>query len=535
MKLYFRILTGLLVFWGLESQAQQLPMMNHYIYNPYLYNPARTGQSDNGLIALHFKKQWTAMPNSPFTGAFSVESPVKTEKLGNMGLGGMLYVDQTHIVSNVGGLASYAYHIPFVKNKSFKHGLSAGISVGFIHQRINYPDAVVENPNDNQLLPSQGTGTSFDFSAGLDYQFRGLHVGVSMIQGLNTGLKLLDQGQNDIKYINTRQWLVAASYKHLFGPLEKKHRLYLQPVFMGRIIENIPFQAEANILVGLDKMGWLGIGYRSSNNATATSSLEATLGIEIKDNLVFAYTFGIGVDANLNANMGTQHEFMLGYRLGENKKIKKMQESMETLTSQNKDLKLMVEENAASSKEQMDSMITIINNNQTNTTEILKEQGAVIDKNSSQLQNQQLDIDKNKEEIENLKKMLENQPLKYKKVGEVFFDNGSKQLNDASNANLDAVKQALDAAKASGSAIKVYIKGNASTNGDAKRNMELSLKRATAVRQYLVGKGLDGNDVIVIPMGEEDPTDGQAASSAGDSKDRRVDIIFSEKSVKGRL
>ena len=143
----------------------------------------------------------------------------------------------------------------------------------------------------------KGAGTSFDFSAGLDYQFRGLHVGVSMIQGLNTGLKLLDQGQNDIKYINTRQWLVAASYKHLFGPLEKKHRFYLQPVFMGRIIENIPFQAEANILVGLDKMGWLGIGYRSSNNTTATSSLDATLGIEIKDNLVFAYTFGIGVDA----------------------------------------------------------------------------------------------------------------------------------------------------------------------------------------------------------------------------------------------
>ena len=157
MKLYFRILTGFLIFWGLESQAQQLPMMNHYIYNPYLYNPARTGQSDKGLIALHFKKQWTAMPNSPFTGAFSVESPVKTEKLGNMGLGGMLYVDQTHIVSNVGGLASYAYHIPFVKNKSYKHGLSAGISVGFIHQRINYPDAIVENPNDNQLLPSEGS------------------------------------------------------------------------------------------------------------------------------------------------------------------------------------------------------------------------------------------------------------------------------------------------------------------------------------------------------------------------------------------
>jgi type IX secretion system PorP/SprF family membrane protein len=535
MKLYHKLLIGVLLLVGTKSEAQQLPMMNHYIYNPYLYNPARTGQSDKGLIALHFKKQWTSMPNSPFTGAFSVESPVKSEKLGNMGLGGMLYVDQTHIVSNVGGLASYAYHIPFVKNKPFKHGLSAGMSLGFIHQRINYPDAVVENPDDNQLLPSQGAGTSFDFSAGLDYQYKGLHIGVSMIQGLNTGLKLLDQGQNDLKYINTRQWLVAASYKHLFGPTEKNHRLYLQPVFMGRIVENIPFQAEANVIVGLDKMGWLALGYRSSNNVTATSSLDATLGIEIKDNLIFAYTFGIGVDANLNANMGTQHEFMLGYRIGENSKLKKIQESMETISAQNKDLQLKVDENAASNKEQFDSLTTIIKKNHKITTQIIKEQADAINDHSMQIQQQQTAIDKNKAAIAELKKKLENQPLKFKKVGEVFFDNGSIKLNDASNANLDAVNQAIEAAKATGSIIKVYIKGNASTNGDAKRNMELSLRRATAVRQYLVSKGMDGNNVTVIPMGEEDPTDGQNASSKGDSKDRRVDIIFTEKKAKGRL
>ena len=127
--------------------------------------------------------------------------------------------------------------------------------------------------------------------------------------------------------------------------------------------------------------------------------------------------------------------------------------------------------------------------------------------------------------------MINNQPLKYKKIGEVFFDNGSVKLNDASNANLDAVKQALDAAKANDSEIKVYVKGNASTNGDAKKNMELSMRRATAVRQYLVSKGLNGADVTIIPMGEEDPTDGTSASSGGDSKDRRVDIIFTEKKL----
>ena len=66
--------------------AQQLPVLNHYIYNPYLYNPARTGQQDFGTVSIHFKKQWVAMPNSPFTGAVSLESPIKTKSLVIWGL-----------------------------------------------------------------------------------------------------------------------------------------------------------------------------------------------------------------------------------------------------------------------------------------------------------------------------------------------------------------------------------------------------------------------------------------------------------------
>jgi type IX secretion system PorP/SprF family membrane protein len=530
------IVGAALMFSAISTQAQQLPLLNHYIYNPYLYNPARTGQADFGTASLHFKKQWTAMPNSPFSGAVSVESPIKTEKLGNMGLGGMLYVDQMHIVTNVGGMATYAYHIPFSKGKDFKHGLSAGISLGFVHQRFNYPDATVENPNDNQLLPSATSGTSFDFSAGLDYQWRELHIGVSMLQGLNTGLRLLDGRQDDVKYVNTRQWLLSASYKHLFGPVEKKHRFYLQPVFMGRIIENVPFQAEANVIVGLDGMGWLGIGYRSSNHSTATASIDITLGVEIKRMFILAYTFGVGVDGNLNASMGTQHEFMLAYRFGENKKIKEMQENMQALKEKNDAMELLVNENQKQNQARMDSLKNVIaENNKTiekNTQDIAK-QGDAIKKNTEDINRHDVEIRKNTEEIEKLRKLIESQPLKYKKIGSVYFDNNSSVLNDVEKANLDAVHVELDKMKAAGSEIKVYIKGNASSTGDAKKNMELSMKRATAARQYLVNKGMVGDDVMIIPMGEEDPTDG--AEGANESKDRRVDIIFTEKKPKGKL
>lgn len=534
IKIIQKCIGAALLFSAFNIQAQQLPLLNHYIYNPYLYNPARTGQNNFGTASLHFKKQWTALPDSPFSGVVSLESPVKTKDLGNMGLGGMLYVDQLHITTNVGGMATYAYHIPFQKNKDFKHGLSAGLSLGFIHQRFNYPDATVENPDDNQLLPSESSGTSFDFSAGLDYQWKDLHIGVSMMQGLNTGLRLVNGSQSDLRYVNTRQWLVSASYKHLFGPEDKKHRLYLQPIFMGRIIENVPFQAEANVIVGLDGMGWIGVGYRSSNNTTATASIDITLGVEVQRKFIFAYTFGIGVDGNMNASMGTQHEMMLAYRFGENKRIKLLEDNMEEMKAKNQALLLNIEDN----RKAVDSLQTVLNETNTlieNNTNVIKKQGNSIKENTGNIQKNDASIRDNKKEIDELRKMIENQPLKYKKIGEVFFDNGSVKLGQTSEANLDAVKQALDQAKARGSEVRVYIKGNASTNGDPKKNMELSMRRATAVRQYLVNNGLDGDAVTLIPMGEEDPTNGTKASSNGESRDRRVDIIFTEKKPKGRL
>lgn len=516
-----------LVAWSLSAQAQQFPLLNHYAYNPYLYNPARTGQNNFGTASFHFKKQWTALPSSPFSGIASLETPVLTEKLGNMGLGGLFYVDQAHLTTNVGGLGSYAYHIPFQKSADFKHGLSAGLSLGFVHQRFNYPDAIVDNPNDQQLLPSESAGTTFDFSAGLDYQWRDLHVGVSMLQGLNIGLNPVLGQSGNVSFVNTRQFLGLASYKHTFNKGEKPHPFYLKPIVLARIIQDVPVQVEGNLIFGMEGLGWIGVGYRSSNNAISTSNLDLTLGIEVKRKFIFAYTFSPNIGAAIQNSMGTQHEFMLAYRFGENPKIQLLENNVTALQERNDALELTIKK----TQEQTDSLSTMIE--KTSTT--VEKNSAQLKAQENTLQRQGADIDQNKAAIEELRKAIKNQPLQYKKVGEVFFDLGSTKLSETSKANLDAVKQALQQAKDSGNDINVFIQGNASTDGDPQRNMELSMRRAAQVRQYLVDKGLDPSLIKIVPLGEEDPSKGATGSNKGEAADRRVDIIFTEKPVKGRL
>lgn len=492
-------------------QAQQLPAMTHYIYNPYLINPARAGQNDFGQASLHFRKEWSSLPSSPITGIVSLETPIRG-KLGDMGLGGMLYVDNMHILTKIGGMASYAYHIPFEKNKDYRHGLSAGLSLGFIHQQFNFPDATVENPNDNELIPSMASGTAFDFSAGLDYQWRGLHIGVSMLQGMNAGLMFHNVHTENIEFVNARHWMFSASYKHLFGDIEKKNRIYIQPVFLVRYTENVPFQAEGNFIFGLDGIGWIGLGYRSSNNLTAAAALSGTIGVEVKRKFIFSYTFEAGIDPAMGMkNTGTQHEFMVAYRF---QKVK----PEDRLPRQNLDSIVDGLNN------RMDTMDTKIENNRGNIEKQGKDHQQMkqgIDKNSSNIENNRL-------EIERLRELINNSPSEYKKVGEVFFAVGSHELIKEAKANLDAVKGAIEQARTrKDSEIKIYVKGNASLEDDAQDNMALSMRRATAVRQYLIEHGINGDDIMIIPMGEYDPTDG--LNDGVKTKDRRVDIIFTEK------
>lgn len=523
-----------LVAWSIAAQAQQFPLLNHYAYNPYLYNPARTGQNDFGTASFHFKKQWTDLPSSPFSGIASLEAPVLTKKLGNMGLGGMFYVDQAHLTTNIGGLASYAYHIPFQKSTEFKHGLSAGLSLGFIHQRFNYPDAIVDNPNDQQLIPSEGTGTTFDFSAGLDYQWRDLHVGISMLQGLNIGINPIVGSTGQITFVNTRQFLGLASYKYTFNKGEKPHPFYIKPIVLARIIQDVPVQLEGNVIVGMEGLGWIGVGYRSSNNAISTSNLDLTIGIEVKRKFIFAYTFSPNVGAAIQNSMGIQHEFMLAYRFGENPKIRILQNNVSDLQKQNEALELTIQNN----QKRTDSISNVLEKTIIGTeknAEKLQQQEETLQQQQNTLQQQGSDINTNKAAIEELRKAIKNQPLQYKKVGQVFFGLGSTQLSETSKANLDAVQQTLQQSKDNGNEIQVFIQGNASTDGDPQKNMELSMRRAALVRQYLVNKGLDASLVKIVPLGEEDPNKGSAGSSKGEAGDRRVDIIFTEKPKKGRL
>lgn len=519
MKIINNIL-GLMLLFSLQLSAQQLPVLHHYVYNPYLYNPARAGQEDRTKINFHFKKQWVSMPESPVTGALGLDARIPGT---DMGVGALFYVDQMHIINRIGGMASYAYHIPF--SRKIPHHLSFGISLGFIHQRFNFEQATVANPADVQLLQSESEGVAFDFSAGLNYKLYGLNLGFSMLQGLNNGLLYLSAGSDNISFVNTRHFIGNISYRFELGP---KKNIYLEPSALLRFVPNLPLQAEANLMVGWNNLFWIGAGYRSSNNQLSTSALMFTAAVEIKRQVFVGYTFEIGVDGQLNNSLGTQHEFMVGIRFGGDNKLKELEGRIEKLEKQDSLFKEDVAVSRAKEADlqaQIDSLNSQVNDQQ-NTQ---MEQGESLRQQGDLLKLKEKEIINNTREIEKLKELIKNNPMMYKKIGSVYFDKGSDKITEDSEKILALIKDAIAQEDKS---ITVYLYGNASIEGDQTRNMSLSTKRTIAVRKALILIGVP-NEVIVLPMGEENPKKG--GQSDVNEADRRVDIILGEKKKMGKL
>lgn len=494
---------------GNSLAAQQLPNMGHYIYNPYLLNPARTGAEEEGSLFIHFKRQWTSMPYSPITGIMGVELPIPST---NMGVGGMLYSDRAHLRTLTGGMGSYAYHIPL--NPAKNHYLSGGLSVGAINQRFDFALANVDGRFDPQVLDEAAFGTSFDFSMGLLYRFRELQVDFAVLQAFNSQTRFLGEDADNIRFVNTRHFLSTLRYDFKFG--EKKDLLF-RPVVMGRFVQGLTPQLELNAQVAWREQFWLSLGYRSSNNQSAISALLASFGVRIRDRIFFGYSVESGLNAQFNGNMGLQHEFSLGYRFVKNEQLTALEKEMNRM--QKRESSLL--EEVARNRVDIDSIQRKQGQAEKEQKQLLRKQEQLLNSQEQIIQDLEKELKMTRDQLTGIRKDIDEQPLKYKKLGMVQFKAGSSSLTVNAMARLDALSAIFQQSENA----KLYLYGNSSSDGSAELNLRLATERCSSVRKYLIGKGIDAERIIIIPMGEGNPLSGKEGVNEAD---RRVDLILSK-------
>jgi type IX secretion system PorP/SprF family membrane protein len=485
------VITLSIVVSGLMSQAQQVPLLSHYYYNKFVWNPALAGIQKYGQAYLMYRNQWNQIPGAPITKAVTIDGPLKKK---NIGLGASLYQDNAGIFSRTGGMISYAYGI----NISDDSKLKLGMGLGFIDNRLSLGDAVIKHTDDPLLRINNNNKTGFDANFGVNYSWKDLNIGVSIPQVLALDMKY-DQsglGEDNLVYKNTRHFQFNVNY--VIKAMEDKVKI--EPSAFIRLTPNAPLQYDVTAVVSYRDFIWGGLMYRSQ------FAMGLMAGVRLAKQFVIGYAYDLPVN-QYKTYMRGANEVMLGFQFGGGvdddemkKRLKGIDDRLNAHDTKIEDLDKRVKGNT----EDIDKLKKDVKKN--------------TDDNVSQ-----------GDDIEVLKKMFEEFKAKLGKgsvaVGDVyefqnvFFATNSYDLSGEAKAEIDQLAEIMK----ENPALKIEISGHTDERGSDEYNMRLSQRRSKAVIDYLVAKGLGKDRFTIANYGEKKP------ASSDLTANRRVEFKVLEK------
>ncbi len=107
---------------------------------------------------------------------------------------------------------------------------------------------------------------------------------------------------------------------------------------------------------------------------------------------------------------------------------------------------------------------------------------------------------------------------------DALFDFDKSEIKPKGKEALDEVVRKLNLA---GAELGLIVStGHADSSGSGEYNVDLSLRRAEAVKAYLISKGIDSNDIKTAGVGESQPF-ADNATAEGRAENRRVEIEVS--------
>lgn len=129
---------------------------------------------------------------------------------------------------------------------------------------------------------------------------------------------------------------------------------------------------------------------------------------------------------------------------------------------------------------------------------------------------------------ENAKHVLDHKDLKLVPIekqakvtlNNVFFDFDKAVLKTNSFAELDRVVKLM----VEKSGLQIEVAGHTDNIGTKEYNKQLSIRRAIAVKDYIIKKGIDTNRISVVGFGEEKPIASNDDEESGRELNRRVEF-----------
>ncbi len=483
--------------------AQQLPFDNQYLVNKFSLSPAYAGYSGDVDVFATYRQNWIKVQGAPEKKLLAIQGKVDE----NMGLGGYIISEQTGIFKHLNASLAYAYYLELDR----RSGINFGLAAGFYNNRIDISSIHSEDQLDPTLISYQDYhGTTFDAQFGALYYYENLNIGVTVPRLLGT--KITYEKDNPLSYSLKQHFMLHASYL-----IEANREWTVEPFLIARTTINSPFSFDLAVQACYTEKIWGSIMYRQGN------TFGISIGGALINDFVANYTYEFGGNGIQGISGGT-HEFTIGYRLKykqqENEQLSAFPPGMPEDKQMELELDKMKRENDKNERKIKNLQVEIEN---------LKKQ--LQDCCDDKKDVEPTEIKHLKERIKTMETTIEELRLKQSNIEykdpftlkNIYFATNSDELKPASFTELDKLVKNLKENPSK----TIKITGHTDNIGDEDYNLELSKRRALAVKRYLVSQSISPSRILTEGLGETQPK-ASNESERGRAMNRRIEVRFSK-------
>ena len=434
--------------------AQQFPLQSQYQFNYPTINPAASGENNFYRARASFREQWVGLTDNPI----STQILTINKGFGVNGLGITVFNDKTGGAFNKSGAAiSYSHKVKF-KTSNLYFGISGGAS------KINL--SALDDP---ALLSNDDVIPEFNF--GMYYTFNELKIGISIPGLLATNMELSESADNIVD-------------RHLYSMISYTKKLSddwtAYPSILVKTTANHN-QIDANINFKLKNKLWFGTSYRQDFGPTIY------VGIDF-GKLLSVYSLDISTNEVADYSNGS-HELTFGHDFIPDSELEKRNREEEIIEVEIKD----------KDKDGVDDNVDLC-------PDVAGYKGANgcpdFDKDGIP---DKFDLCPHLFGNANSQGCPELSTAEYliltRALGDLNFDFDKDLIKQESYITLTDLTLLMH----KNPKIYLLIKGHASSEGTASYNLSLSARRAKAVQNFFISRGINKGRLIIDFYGEDTP------------------------------
>lgn len=289
-----KILIIVSLFFTSIGSAQQVPFYNHYLINPFVYNPAYAGASQYINASVVRNQRFTPFGSTAVNNYLTVEGAFFKDK---MGFGLMVAHQSQGVQQQLMSSLSYAYRLKINDDQNIRFAVSGGV----LDNRIDYSELNAQDFNDPYLIGLRPTRPVFDMNVGVLYNWKDLKIGFSVPQIIGSKVKYAkDKGRG--YYQLARHYMLSAEYDFKIG-----EKFIVKPNALVRYIPHAPIQYDVTAMGMYNNMVWLSATYKSDY------AVQFNAGVRVFDFLRVGYSYELLIGKMRTYSTGMNHEVFLGF------------------------------------------------------------------------------------------------------------------------------------------------------------------------------------------------------------------------------